>query len=128
VEPGYVFLSRGDMEALCAALNLAAGVFQAAYCRWVPSLDGLRLSLREKANYDCVFWQEGGCSVYAARPLQCRTFPFWSQNLVSRKAWEEEMGRCPGMDKGTLHSCREIEARLEAQRRNPILTREGSLW
>ena len=37
-----------------------------------------RVTLRERANGDCVFWdRKAGCTVYPARPAQCRTWPFW---------------------------------------------------
>ena len=37
-----------------------------------------RVTLRERANGECVFWdRQAGCTVYPARPAQCRTWPFW---------------------------------------------------
>ena len=70
-----------------------------------PGPPGLarRVSLREKANLDCMFWENGGCSVYEARPLQCRSFPFWSA-LVSSEEWDLHAQQCPGIGKGSLHS------------------------
>ena len=38
--------------------------------------------------YDCVFLKEDPergrktCSIYPVRPLQCRTWPFWPENLA----------------------------------------------
>ncbi|MDR2516547.1 MAG: YkgJ family cysteine cluster protein [Spirochaetaceae bacterium] len=128
-EPGYVFLSREDLHTLSRALNLSAASFTDAYCRWVPAEGGMyRLSLREKRSFDCVLWEEGGCSVYGARPLQCRSFPFWPANLASAAAWESERSRCPGVGAGAPHPRAEIEAYLAAQRGNPPLTREGDPW
>lgn len=90
-------------------------------------MDGVeQLSLQEKANYDCIFWKNG-CSVYEARPLQCRTFPFWLSMLESSQSWtaaSETMG-CPGMGKGELHPMEEIEAILARQHAEPVITREG---
>ena len=45
-----------------------------------------------------------GCSIYADRPAQCRTWPFWPENLTSRSTWEAVKRRtpCPGMGNGTL--------------------------
>ena len=28
------------------------------------------------------------CTVYPVRPLQCRTWPFWPENLSSKQSWD----------------------------------------
>ena len=78
---------------------LSVEEFSAQYLRRVSG----RLALIEKANGDCVFYR-GGCTVYSARPTQCRTFPFWPENLRSRAAWEQTADECPGIGQGTLYS------------------------
>jgi Fe-S-cluster containining protein len=83
--------------------------FIAAHCRRLWRDGGEILALKEKSNYDCVFWQEG-CTVYQVRPLQCRTYPFWSRILASRAAWDAEAAECPGMNHGELHSADEIRS------------------
>jgi len=56
------------------------------------------------------------CSVYEARPAQCRSWPFWSGNVESREAWEEAKADtpCPGMGVGPLVPAAEV-ARLASQ-------------
>ena len=62
-------------------------------------------------NWDdekCVFLGEKGCTVYEARPEQCRTWPFWPENL-KREVWAKEIVPfCPGADEGRLYSIGEI--------------------
>ena len=43
-------------------------------------------------------------SLYDARPMQCRTWPFWPENLTSRRVWEATKRRtpCPGMGQGPV--------------------------
>jgi Fe-S-cluster containining protein len=83
--------------------------FIKAWCRWVPlTRETERLSLREKSNFDCIFWK-GGCTVYKARPLQCRTFPFWDSVVCSEEAWNNTGKSCPGINTGTLHEKEKIE-------------------
>jgi Fe-S-cluster containining protein len=116
-----VFLRKNDLELLVSALKMKYTEFIKRYCRWAPNADGReQLSLKEKANYDCIFWSSG-CSLYEARPLQCRAYPFWPSLLASRKAWEAMS--CPGMGRGTLHSREEIEALLARQRAQPVIER-----
>jgi uncharacterized protein len=107
--PGFVFLIKKDLERLICATRLDLGTFLNRYCREVNISGFHRVSLIEKENYDCVFWEQDGCSVYRYRPMQCRSYPFWSGNLVSQRAWERLKSSCPGVGKGRLHSQREIE-------------------
>ncbi|ORC36612.1 zinc/iron-chelating domain-containing protein [Marispirochaeta aestuarii] len=121
-EPGYVFLSDNDLSRLCAAKELSRAEFLEKYCRSVNIHGFSRLSLREKDNYDCIFWKDGGCSVYESRPLQCRTYPFWEPFLNSREDWEAMSGECPGVNRGRLYSQKEIDRLLEARRSEALLS------
>ena len=39
----------------------------------------------------CIFLDEAGqCSIYAVRPVQCSTYPFWPSIVQNREDWEEE--------------------------------------
>ena len=127
-ESGYVYLSGEDLEPLLAALELDYQAFVKTYCRWVPTAYGKSLlSLKEKPNMDCILWSsktgsQGGCSVYQARPLQCRAFPFWKSLVRSKKVWKDMAKECPGMDKGQLHSEDSIEKWLTQREKEPIIT------
>ena len=71
---------------------------------------GDRLSLIERPGGDCVFWQVGkGCTVYSARPTQCRTWPFWDDNIESPEDWKQVQKGCPGAGKGRVYSIGEIQ-------------------
>ena len=124
IEPGLVYLSRSDLTNLCKWFNLKEAEFIRLYCRFVYSADGKRLlSLREKANYDCILWKDG-CTAYGARPVQCSTYPFWPFILQNRQAWDDEALSCPGINKGELHGADEIEGALNEYRSNRPLEYE----
>ena len=108
-DPGYVFLSYDDLDRLISYLNLSETEFIEKYCRKVNMGDSNRLSLIEKSNFDCIFWKNGGCEIYEARPLQCRSYPFWKPFLVDKKSWDSESLSCPGMNQGRLVSKETIE-------------------
>lgn len=111
--PGFVWVSVAEIEALAAELRLSTDEFGRRFLRRV----GDRISLVERPNGDCVFWDANrGCTVYESRPVQCRTWPFWTENLESRETWEETGSRCPGIDRGDWFSVESIE---EAARRTP---------
>jgi len=120
-DPGFVFLSAFDLRNLLGHTGLAFHDFLSTFVRKVDSGSGFWLSLREKANYDCILWGENGCSVYIARPVQCSTFPFWQGILDSKETWLEEAKDCPGIGKGTVVPASGISERLWLQRVHPRL-------
>lgn len=112
--PGFVWVSEEECEKLAALLGLAVGVFKRRHTRRL----GGRRSLKEFDNGDCEFLgrDEAGrayCTVYHARPEQCRTWPFWGSNLKSRRAWVLTGRGCPGIDTGQHHPLPVIQAALQ---------------
>jgi len=118
-DTGYVFLSQNDVAHLCEYTQLSLSEFVGTYGRWVPFGPDAHLSLSEQSNCDCVFWTDGGCSVYAARPLQCRTYPFWSTIVDDEAHWQEEAQECPGIGIGRTWSSREIAEAVASRRMSP---------
>jgi len=105
-QPGEVRVSEAEAEALAAHLGVDLADFHERFTRHTP--DGAT-SLTEKANFDCVFWSaRDGCTVYALRPRQCRTWPFWRRNLASPTHWAEAARGCPGLGRGALHPAETI--------------------
>jgi hypothetical protein len=58
--------------------------------------------LRTPRDSECIFLGEGGCSIYPARPTQCRLFPFWPELVENKKEWHKAAAGCPGIGKGEL--------------------------
>ena len=102
--PGYVWVEQEEIEELAKFLGLSPGKFGERYLRKV----GRRYSLLEKPGGDCIFF-DSGCTVYPARPVQCRTFPFWRSHLKSQRAWDEIAGECPGIGQGKFYAASDIE-------------------
>lgn len=114
--PGFVWVSDEEVVALAELRGLTPAQFRKRHTR---KLFG-RTSLKEFENGDCEFLgrDEQGkayCTVYEARPVQCRTWPFWGSNLRTRRSWESTGRGCPGLGKGTHHPLPVIQ---EALRRN----------
>lgn len=93
--PGYVFLSHTDLENLSQHLKLSIDEFTKQYTRYV---DGQYALLDHPTSYDCVFLKENKCTVYEARPIQCRTFPWWVQHLRDENDWTAAAERCEGIN------------------------------
>ena len=109
-EPGYVFLSENDFQGIIDYLSISEEEFLKKYCRIIDIGFFKKVSLQEKSNYDCIFWQNGlGCSIYQVRPLQCRSYPFWPAIMESQESWDREAASCPGINQGKIHSAGEID-------------------
>lgn len=109
--PGYVWVSEQEVVSLAALLKISEETFLKTYTRRI----GNRLSLIEHPKtFDCVFLKDKKCQVYSERPEQCRTFPWWVENLENRAAWEETARRCEGINHpdSTLISLPEIQKHL----------------
>jgi uncharacterized protein len=104
--PGFVWVNREEIEDLARHLGMTVADFEAEYVRKV----GIRKSLIEYENGDCVFFDGSSrkCTVYGARPRQCRTWPFWGSNVATPEAWKQTCQACPGSGKGKLHSADQI--------------------
>lgn len=98
--PGYVWVNKEEMQAIADHLQISLDEFEKVYTRKV----GIRSTLREKTNYDCVFLdpEKRNCTLYDLRPRQCRTWPFWNSLLKSPETWAEAAEGCPGMNKGKV--------------------------
>jgi len=109
--PGFVWVSPDEAERLARRFGVSVKEFRAEYCRRV----GTRWTLREKEKWNCVLLVDGKCTAYEDRPVQCRTFPFWDENLDSPRDWQNAARNCPGMDRGRTFTFQEIE-RLRCER------------
>jgi Fe-S-cluster containining protein len=99
--PGFVWVNAEEIAALAQEVGMDVAAFEDKYVRKV----GIRKSLIEYANGDCVFFDPDArkCTVYNGRPRQCRTWPFWQSNVQSEKAWKQTCEVCPGSGKGKLY-------------------------
>jgi Fe-S-cluster containining protein len=100
---GYVYLSFNDRKRLAAHFNLTTQEFTERYTRKSDGMYELKYT-----DKDCPFFTDNLCSVYKARPWQCRTWPFWPENM-NEAVWEREVAPyCPGVGRGRLYSAEEI--------------------
>jgi Fe-S-cluster containining protein len=111
--PGYVWVNDAEMMAIAEHRGETVAHTAALHTRPV----GRRVSLREKANGDCIFYDPAdGCTIYPVRPRQCRTWPFWESNIVTPEAWEKTCEICPGSGLGELIPVEEITRRMKTIR------------
>jgi uncharacterized protein len=97
---GAVYLSEQDVERLCRALNISRSEFVEAYTQ----LSDSELALADKpSSSECAFLDGKACSVYEARPVQCRTYPFWITNILGPEDWADAALVCEGINHPDAH-------------------------
>lgn len=112
-EYGFVFLTLQDRRNLALKVGLSTLAFTRKYCTKLGPAYHLK---EDPARPECMFLEKKNrCSVYEARPVQCRTWPWWPETMGA-KAWKKEVaGYCPGVGKGPLRSADEIREQLQQQ-------------
>lgn len=95
-ESGYIWINKQEIYNLAEHLDTTPEDLGMRYLKKV----GYKYSICEKevseGNYACVFFdlEKKQCSIYDARPSQCRTFPFWEQFKNNEQEVYEE---CPAV-------------------------------
>ena len=112
---GYVYLSMTDRKKLAKLFNLSLKKFINKYCSKKDNYYHLKEVYK---NGDCIFLKKNRCSVYKSRPIQCRTWPFWKENL-NAKQWKKDIVKfCPGIGKGKFISEKKISQIIKIDDQN----------
>jgi Fe-S-cluster containining protein len=103
-----VMLADGEAERIRRHLDLSTAWFRRRYLEHMETGDALRLD-----NGRCPFLgTHGGCRIYAVRPRQCRSYPFWPELVATQTAWRREARRCEGIGRGAVVPVAHIERML----------------
>ena len=75
---------------------------------------GFHMTIIERPDTkDCIFYRRAddmpGCAIYPVRPAQCRSWPFWPENLADADCWEKASRNCRGIEQGRHYSFEEIK-------------------
>jgi Fe-S-cluster containining protein len=109
-EQGYVWITRREIELLAEFLDMPIGELRSKYLKRV----GMRTTILEQPkSRDCMFLRridgQKRCTIYPVRPSQCRNWPFWASNLGRPGQWNQAARKCPGINRGKLHTFKHIE-------------------
>jgi len=97
-ESGYIWITMQEIDTLAKHLNIST---QECFDKYLLKY-GYKFSIKEKKisdnNFACVFFDldKKQCSIYEARPVQCRTFPFWEHFKTNI---DEVVEECPAIIK-----------------------------
>jgi Fe-S-cluster containining protein len=108
---GDVWVTEDEMTRIANYLKMDINEFAQKYVKF-DSFKG-KFKLKHKRDFPegkntetlkrefhhCVFLQENRkCAIYPARPIQCSTYPFWSEKLRNERVWNNEKWSCEGID------------------------------
>jgi Fe-S-cluster containining protein len=110
-KPSWVYVTIEERRRLARHFKLRTSAFTRRYCEKTNGFFHLR-----NPSSNCLFLDGARCTVYAARPGQCRTYPFWNENLGA-SAWAKTARECEGIGRGRVWTREEIEQRLRDERR-----------
>jgi Fe-S-cluster containining protein len=108
---GFVFLNDEEASRIAEDLKISEDEFLQYFTRIIDN----QLYLADGEDEHCVFLENYKCNIYDVRPLQCRTYPFWPENLKSKSRWQLTKDECPGIGKGRNYSAEEIDKILKEE-------------
>lgn len=104
VQAPFVFLTKGNVDAISEYLGnppeafASYGEFEFTRFSKAPTRQWF---LKLTDDGVCRFLKFGKCMIYEVRPTQCRTYPFWPENM-NQSAFKNEGRHCPGIGKGDV--------------------------
>jgi len=112
-QKGYVYLTAGDVDRAAAFLKMTPEAFEQKYVFRRKHLRRLRIAPETR----CYFLRDGGCTIHAVKPTQCRIFPYWPELIESKREWKKTAKYCPGIGKGPLIQIEAAKAQADEMRR-----------
>jgi len=109
----WVEASRTEQRRIRRFLEVSWKWFRRRYViEYEDGSEGLRWQ-----DDRCVFLdRQGRCRIYSARPMQCRTYPFWSEVVDSRASWRSAAKECEGIGRGAVIPLSQVRERLKRYR------------
>jgi len=95
-ESGYIWVTLEEIENISKELNLSIEEFANKYLLKAKNRYSLKEYYDNELGYACIFFDKKTrrCTIYNARPTQCRTFPFWKD---FKDNISELLKECPGV-------------------------------
>jgi len=111
-KPGIVYFDKAAIKNGAGIINVSVDVFKKEFLK---KDDGHWMHEVENGN-PCAFLTPGGCVIHNGKPLQCRSYPFWHENMTSKSMWKLVEGFCPGVGVGpaaTVATIRQFLAKFK---------------
>ena len=95
-KPGIVYFDQAAIKSAAKIIKISTERFKKDFLKlddgqWVHEVEN---------GKPCSFLTPQGCAIHHGKPLQCRTYPFWQENMSSKSMWKLVGAFCPGIDIG----------------------------
>ena len=98
LKPGVVNFDWEDLEDAAEYLGIPQSKFKKEFQLKKAKSGFWEMDVEE--NKPCPFLIPDGCAIHPVKPKQCRTYPFWKENLATKNDWQLTAGFCPGIGTG----------------------------
>lgn len=105
-------MTEADVSRIAGHLGMRPAEFERRYVYRTSN----KIRLRVPRHAQCHFLEEGGCSIHAVKPVQCRVFPFWPELVEDKREWRKTARWCPGIGKGKLVQIESAKRQAEEMR------------
>lgn len=95
-KPGIVYFDQDAIVNAAKIIGIRSDRFKKEFLKW----DGGHWVHEVENGEPCSFLTPDGCAIQNGKPLQCRSYPFWNENLTSKSMWKLVEGFCPGIGLG----------------------------
>jgi len=96
-KPGIVYFDTAAIKNAARITKISVERFKKEFLKlddgqWVHEVEN---------GKPCSFLTPRGCAIHHGKPLQCRAYPFWHENMTSKSMWKLVGAFCPGIDVGS---------------------------
>lgn len=111
--PGVIYMEDEDIARIAEHLKISVEEVQSE----MLTQEGGLWVIKVTRSRQCRFYVDKKCTIHDIKPLQCKSYPFWPENVCTRADWLEVKPDCEGIDKGRSYDAetvRRILVGLEA--------------
>ncbi|BDA41529.1 hypothetical protein COCOBI_02-3100 [Coccomyxa sp. Obi] len=124
---GEIWVDKTDVERLAKKIHVQREIFLSRYVKSYSRKPGYWLLRNTNGTQDCIFLRGTECIVNDAKPLQCRTYPYWPE-LMDPEAWKAERSdMCEGIDHEEAPEIDIEKAALQLQASTEFFARRDGL-
>ena len=115
--PGHVYFNREEVGPIARYLGIPVRRFLSKFAKKSAGERGYELRMSPRGV--CPFYreEENTCGIHPVKFVQCRTYPYWPENVESPAAWAEVRRECEGIGQGERVRKRDVREDLEESAR-----------
>ena len=112
-QPGHVYFNPEEIEPIARFLQISVRRFLRKYAKRLIGERGYELRMNPQGI--CPFYREEEkiCGIHPVKFVQCRTYPYWPENVESPAAWEDVRQECEGLGQGERVRKRDVRDHLQ---------------